>query len=89
MPGYGMTEVFMVSSFSKGSLDKNELAGNAVSVQIPDMEYATGFPWQQQSSHLQSFSPSQKWMTSYLGVGFFYLSQNDIPCCSFCFLNDF
>lgn len=28
-------------------------------------------------------------MSSYLRVGFFYLSQNDIPCCSFWLLNDF
>lgn len=51
---------------------KSELAGNAVSMQVPDAEYATGFLWQRHGSHLQSlplalravafgaFSPSQK-----------------------------
>lgn len=51
---------------------KSELAGNAVSMQVPDVEYATGFLWQWHGLHLQSlclalrtvvfgaFSPSQK-----------------------------
>lgn len=50
---------------------KSELAGNAVSMQVSDAEYATGFLWQQHGLHLQSlpftfrtvafgaFSPSQ------------------------------
>lgn len=51
---------------------KSELAGNAVSMQVPDEEYATGFLWQRHGLCLQSlplalrtiafgtFSPSQK-----------------------------
>jgi len=51
---------------------KSELAGNAVSMQVPDAEYVAGFLWQRHGSHLQSlplawrtavfgaFSPSQK-----------------------------
>lgn len=33
---------------------KSELAGNAVLMQVPDAEYATGFLWQRHGSRLQS-----------------------------------
>lgn len=59
VPGYRMTEVFMVSSFSKGSLDKKCVGWECCVNAGTKLEYTTGFLWQQQNSHLQCFSPSQ------------------------------
>lgn len=101
VPGYRMTEVFMVSSFSKGSLDEKwvgwECCVNAgtrrrvchwlplVAARLVSSELASCI---ENYSVWYFFSFTEVGDQFFGGLVFFFLSQNYILCYSFCLLND-